>query len=75
LFYSKKLPQSLIGVAVIFMPYYRFHEKMGFTTVGRFHRVGYKFNAWYDVIWMEKMLAEHSCPPPEVRFGKWAVME
>ena len=54
---------------------YRFHEKMGFTTVGRFHRVGYKFNAWYDVIWMEKMLAEHSCPPPEVRFGKWAVME
>jgi len=54
---------------------YRFHEKMGFTTVGRFHKVGYKFNTWYDVIWMEKMLGEHSNPPPDAQFGKWTVAD
>lgn len=39
---------------------YNFHKKMGFTPVGRFHKVGYKFNTWYDMIWMEKMIGEHS---------------
>ena len=36
-----------------------FHEKMGYTLVGRFHQCGYKFGRWYDMIWMEKMLGEH----------------
>ena len=33
-----------------------FHEHLGFTTVGRFHRCGYKFGRHYDMIWMEKLL-------------------
>ena len=34
----------------------RFHSHMGFTEVGHFHRCGFKFNRWYDVLWMEKEL-------------------
>lgn len=37
-----------------------FHEKMGYTMVGTFHSSGYKFGQWYDMIWMEKMLGEHT---------------
>lgn len=36
-----------------------FHEHMGFIKVGQFHQCGYKFDRWYDMIWMEKMLGEH----------------
>lgn len=37
----------------------RFHEKMGYRLVGTFHNSGYKYDQWYDMIWMEKMLGEH----------------
>lgn len=37
----------------------QFHAHLGFQTVGTFHRCGYKFNRWYDMIWMEKMIGEH----------------
>ena len=36
-----------------------FHEHLGYTTVGRFHKCGYKFNCWYDMIWMEKIIGSH----------------
>ena len=49
---------------------YRFHKKMGFTLVGRFHNSGYKFGEWYDMIWMEKMIGEHEKDMPDVRFGQ-----
>lgn len=35
---------------------WHFHEKMGFTKVGRFHKCGIKFNNVYDMIWLEKIL-------------------
>lgn len=34
----------------------RFHRQLGYTTVGVFHRCGYKFDRWYNMIWMEKIL-------------------
>ena len=37
----------------------QFHEHMGFTRVGEFHRCGHKFGRWYDMIWMEKIIGEH----------------
>ena len=46
----------------------RFHTKMGFTEVGRFHNSGYKFGEWFDMIWMEKMIGEHTAVPGEVRW-------
>lgn len=50
-----------------------FHEKIGFTLVGTFHDSGYKFNTWYDMIWMEKMIGNHESKQPGVQFGKWSV--
>lgn len=40
-----------------------FHEALGYTTVAHFHSSGYKFDTWYDMIWMEKQIHEHSVPP------------
>ena len=36
-----------------------FHQHMGYTKVGEFHKCGYKFDRWYNMIWMEKMIGEH----------------
>lgn len=47
-----------------------FHEKMGYSLVGRFHQCGYKFGRWYDMIWMEKMLGKHDELPSPVLFQK-----
>lgn len=43
-----------------------FHEHLGFTVVGRFHKCGYKFNRWYDMIWMEKIIGEHQENQPAI---------
>ncbi len=37
----------------------KFHQKLGFTTIGNFSRCGYKFHTWYGMIWMEKMIGAH----------------
>ena len=36
-----------------------FHERLGYRTVGRFTKCGYKFSRWYDMVWMEKFIGEH----------------
>ncbi|MCR5097739.1 MAG: GNAT family N-acetyltransferase [Lachnospiraceae bacterium] len=35
-----------------------FHQHMGYTKVGEFHKCGYKFDRWYNMIWMEKLIGE-----------------
>ena len=45
----------------------KFHEHFGFKLVGVFHKCGYKFEKWYDMIWMEKLIGEHSNTPNQVR--------
>ncbi len=50
-----------------------FHEKRGYKLVGTFHDSGFKFGKWYDMIWMEKMLGEHTNAPKEVSFGSWTL--
>jgi phosphinothricin acetyltransferase len=47
-----------------------FHEKMGFQLVGTFHNSGYKFNTWYDMIWMEKLIGKHCTAQNPVSFGR-----
>lgn len=37
-----------------------FHDTMGFTRCAHFHKIGYKFGRWYDMIWMEKMIGPHA---------------
>ncbi|MBO5092961.1 MAG: GNAT family N-acetyltransferase [Lachnospiraceae bacterium] len=46
-----------------------FHERLGYRLAGTFHRCGYKFNRWYDMIWMEKEIGSHvENQPPIKRF-------
>lgn len=33
-----------------------FHERLGFTRVGQFRQVGYKFNRWLDLVFLQRML-------------------
>ena len=48
-----------------------FHERMGYRLVGRFVKCGYKFNRWYDMVWMEKHIGVHRENQPAVRpFGE-----
>lgn len=44
-----------------------FHKHMGFEQIGRFHKCGYKFNRWYDMIWMEKWIGKHQEEQPKIR--------
>lgn len=37
-----------------------FHAHLGYTKCAHFHKCGLKFGQWFDMIWMEKMLADHS---------------
>ena len=41
----------------------RFHEAVGYKIVGRYDRCGYKFDKWYSVVWMEKVIAERPEKP------------
>lgn len=43
-----------------------FHTRMGYSMVGCFHKCGYKFNRWYDMVWMEKHIGEHREKQSEV---------
>ena len=37
----------------------KFHLAMGYDYVGKLHKAGYKFGRWYDMITMEKIIADH----------------
>ena len=43
-----------------------YHAHLGYRTVGTFHRCAYKFGRWYNMIWMEKMIGEHTQNAPEL---------
>ena len=32
------------------------HEKRGYVQVAHFPKIGYKFNKWHDIVWMQKNL-------------------
>ena len=34
----------------------QFHQHLGFTKIGTFHRCGLKFGRWYNMIYMEKII-------------------
>ena len=45
-----------------------FHSHMGYRKIGHFSKCGYKFGRWYDMIWMEKFIGEHSENPDSVKW-------
>lgn len=40
-----------------------FHSHLGYRWVGEFYRCGYKFGRWYNMVWMEKHIGEHTQNP------------
>lgn len=40
-----------------------FHEKLGYKPVGKHELCGYKFGAWYSVMWLEKLLCTRPDKP------------
>lgn len=46
----------------------QYHERLGYRLVGEFYQCGYKFNTWYNMVWMEKILGEHVKNPAPIRF-------
>jgi hypothetical protein len=40
------------------------HLAMGYVPTGTFHRVGYKFGRWHDVMSLERALMMHAGEPP-----------
>ena len=43
------------------------HRAFGFTSVGVYRKVGYKFGAWHDVEWLERTLVPHVQQPAPPR--------
>ena len=37
----------------------QFHQHLGYSMIGEFHKCAYKFGRWYNMVWMEKMIGEH----------------
>lgn len=37
-----------------------FHERLGFEAVARFREVGYKFDRWLDLVFMQRILGPHA---------------
>lgn len=44
-----------------------FHAHLGYQWIGEFHQCGYKFNRWYDMVWMEKIIGTHTACQPAVK--------
>ena len=42
----------------------QFHAHLGYRMVGEFYHCGYKFDRWYNMVWMEKLL------DPEIKHPK-----
>ncbi|SCH16361.1 MULTISPECIES: GNAT family N-acetyltransferase [unclassified Romboutsia] len=45
----------------------KFHKKHGFNLVGCFSHAGFKFNKWWDIIWMEKNIIDFNIPPKPIK--------
>ena len=37
----------------------QFHAHLGYRMIGEFRNCGYKFDRWYHMVWMEKIIGEH----------------
>ena len=48
----------------------RFQERMGYVITGTYHKCGYKFGRWYDMVWMEKIIGKHEEEPRRVAAWK-----
>jgi L-amino acid N-acyltransferase YncA len=42
----------------------QFHQHLGYSMIGEFHKCAYKFGRWYNMVWMEKMIGSHHQEQP-----------
>ena len=54
----------LAGVDSAQAPSLRLHERHGFVRVSHLREVGYKFERWLDVVYLQLMLQDATTPPP-----------
>ena len=54
---ERKEDENLTDASILF------HRKMGYTLIGKHNLCGYKFNKWYSVVWMEKLIADRTDRP------------
>ena len=72
--------QAIAGATVPNACSERLHESLGFQLIGRFPAVGYKFGAWYDVVFWRLPLCEAAADAPSpvininelIREPEWA---
>ena len=43
----------------------RFHLASGYHKAAHFNKCGYKFGRWYDIVWYEKYIGEHTETPAD----------
>lgn len=49
----------------------RFHEAMGFESIGVYEKIGYKNGNWHDVKWSQRSLGKHTiAPDPPLRISE-----
>lgn len=44
-----------------------FHRHLGYQWIGEFHQCGYKFKRWYNMVWMEKIIGDHTTQQAPVK--------
>jgi len=49
---------ALAGIALPNAASVALHESVGFTAIGVFRNIGWKFGAWHDVAWFERQLRD-----------------
>ena len=51
----------------------QFHEHLGYKLIGKFEKCGYKFDRWYHMIWMGKVINEFkNKPEPVIPFSQFS---
>ena len=48
----------------------QYHTHLGYRLVGTFEKCAYKFNTWYNMVWMEKVIQEHQPNQPSIIYFK-----
>ena len=48
----------------------QFHAHLGYRMVGEFYHCGYKFDRWYNMVWMEKLLDPEVKHPKPIKWMK-----
>ena len=52
-----------------------FHSHLGYRLVGRFNCSGYKFDRWYDMVWMEYAIGAYDIPATKITPFSAALLE